>query len=454
MLDGGRLLIGGALGRAVRLSDAGAAVLAALRDRTAADGAGADQAAGLATRLVAAGLAHPDPVPVAPAADRVTVVVPVHRRVGELRRCLAALGGVPVVVVDDASPHPEAADIAATCTEHGARLLRLPVNAGPAAARTAGVALTTTPLIAFVDSDVEVEQGWLDRLLGHLDDPSVALAAPRITPRFDRPDTLLARYGAHRCPLDLGSDPAAVRPRTRVAYVPTAAVVVRRTALEAVGGFDPDLRVGEDVDLVWRLHATGWTARYDPSVRVHHAEPPTWRALLGRRRSYGTSAAPLAVRHPGQVTHVVASPVAVATTAALAARRPVLAALVVAVAAARLARALHPLGVPAPTAAAMAAEGTVAGIAGLLRGTAMLTWPAWLLLALTSRRRAATIAALVAAPALADAIQRRPDVDPVRWVLASTVDDAAYGMGVLSGCVRHRTADPLRPQGGRTSRRP
>ena len=46
---------------------------------------------------------------------------------------------------------------------------------------------------------------------------------------------------------------------TKVSYVPTAALLVRRAALDSVtpgGGavFDPALRYGEDVDLVWRLH--------------------------------------------------------------------------------------------------------------------------------------------------------------------------------------------------------
>ena len=50
-------------------------------------------------------------------------------------------------------------------------------------------------------------------------------------------------------------------------------------ALETLAsGFDADLRVGEDVDLVWRLVDAGWSVRYQPSVTVFHREPP----VLGR----------------------------------------------------------------------------------------------------------------------------------------------------------------------------
>ena len=41
-------------------------------------------------------------------------------------------------------------------------------------------------------------------------------------------------------------------------------------ALEALGGFDESLTVGEDVDLVWRLVAAGWTVRYEPGATVRH----------------------------------------------------------------------------------------------------------------------------------------------------------------------------------------
>ncbi len=52
------------------------------------------------------------------------------------------------VVVDDASPHP--------IEVPGATVIRLPRNGGPAAARNAGLATVTTPLVAFVDADVEL----------------------------------------------------------------------------------------------------------------------------------------------------------------------------------------------------------------------------------------------------------------------------------------------------------
>jgi len=42
--------------------------------------------------------------------------------------------------------------------------------------------------------------------------------------------------------------------------------------------------------------------------------------------------------------------------------------------------------------------------------------------------------------------ERRPPMDPVRYVSARLLDDVAYSIGVWQGCVRHRTAAPLLPR--------
>ena len=109
-------------------------------------------------------------------------------------------------------------------------------------------------------------------------------------------------------------------PGRPVPYVPTAALVVRRSALGV--GFVPTLRYGEDVDLVWRMGDAGWHARYVPSVTVDHGEPSTWLGLLSRRYRYGTSAAPLARRHRGRLAPAVVRPLPAAAVALALARRP------------------------------------------------------------------------------------------------------------------------------------
>jgi hypothetical protein len=237
-------------------------------------------------------------------------------------------------------------------------------------------------------------------------------------------------------------------PGGRVAYVPTAALVVRRAALG--GGFDPQLRYGEDVDLVWRLHDAGWHVRYEPAAGVRHVEPSRWRALLGRRFRYGTSAAPLAARHPGRLAPLVVHPWSGAVLTLTLGRRPGLAATVAAAQGAVLARRLKPVGVPVTAALTRTLAGT-AQTALVTGRTATMLAPVAVLAAVAHRRTRVPALALLAGPPLAEWCRLRPPLDPLRWTALCVADDAAYGAGVWVGAARSGTLAPLRPARSRRS---
>lgn len=406
----------------------------------------------LARRLTDAGIAHPVAPRLSGVPD-VTVVIPVHDRADDLDRCLAALGRTyPVIVVDDASCDP--AGVREVADRHGARLLRLTDNRGPAGARNAGLADVTSALVAFVDSDTVPHGDWIACLAAHLEDPLVAAAAPRITPLAG--DGWAGRFTATRSALDLGDAPASVRPYGRVSYVPTAALVLRRGALAPLAGspgpFDPALRVGEDVDLVWRLLAAGWRVRYQPDVTVAHAEPRTWSGLLRRRHRYGTSSATLAVRHPRNTAPFIVHPWFTATVVTALAARPLPALGSFAAALLTTRRAVRRAGLPPRHLTAATADGVRQTWLGLGRYSTQFAAPALLATVVLARpRRKAAAASLLLGPAIAGWLASDRRLDPARYALASVADDIAYGSGVLRGCVRQRTLRPLIPQ--TTSRR-
>lgn len=451
----GTVLAGGHPGRVVTLTPAGSAALDGLLSTGHRDAATAE----LAGRLVRAGMAHPRPatpngVGGEPGGGRpvpsVTVVVPVLDRPDALDRCLASLGDRhPVVVVDDASRDP--APVAAVCAARGARLVRRDRNGGPGAARNDALGAIDTELVAFVDSDCTTGNGWLDGLTWLFDDPGIGAVAPRVAaaPRAGGPSRrAIDRFDAAHSPLDLGPDGGEVGPDRSVRYVPTAALVVRREALAAVGGFAPGLRVGEDVDLVWRLADAGWRVRYEPSVTVFHTEPERWRGLLARRFRYGTSAGPLAARHRGRLAPVELRPWPTAAAVAALAGRPRTAAAAVAASALLFTRAVRPHGIPARQAWTWSIQGAGWTVVGIGRAATMLAAPGLAVLATRGRRGARAALVLVAVPPIVEWVRRRPDLDLPRWVAASVADDLAYGAGVWTGCVRARSFGPLLPATG------
>jgi mycofactocin glycosyltransferase len=443
---GADVLFGGSPPRLLRLNAAGRRALEELRAGTVGSPAGGR----LARRLTDAGLAHPRP-PATREPAGATVVVPVRDRAGELDRCLEALGtAYPVIVVDDGSSGPEA--IAKVCARHGARVVRRELAGGPGPARNTGLAVVTTPLVAMVDSDLVGDPAWITRLAAHFADPLVAAVAPRVRPLTG--NGVLGRYLQARAPLDRGPVEARVVPLTRVSYVATAALLVRREAVAGAGGFDESMRFGEDVDLIWRLDRAGWRVRYDPAAEVRHLEPERWRAVLRRRFRYGNSAAPLARRHPGQVPPLVLQAWPAAAVAALLAGHPLEALAAYLAGTGQLVWLLRGWGVPArgilrPMAASVSQTWLGVGrwsvqyalpavAAGLVWNGGRTRW--------TRIGRRLAMASLIAGPLAAEWLHTRPRLDPLRFAIAWLADEAAYGAGVYRGAVRERLLAPLLPR--------
>ena len=351
----------------------------------------------LTERLSDAGAVHPAKTGDGPpqfAVDDVTVVTP-------------QLGGVAHtdgrLTVDDGSVPPlEGADV------------RLDANRGPAAARNAARPLIASPLVAFLDADVATpDPEWLARLLWHFDDPRVGMVAPRV-------------QGEPGSPLDLGDQPARIRAGTRVSYVPGAALVVRLDALDAIGWFDERLRFGEDVDLVWRLDEAGWHCRYDPSVTVWHEPRGSWAERLRQHAGYGTSAAPLALRHPTSLSPVHVNGWTATTWSLALLGRWRLALVLGAGSSAALVGKLP--DVPARASLRLAVRGHLLAGRQFAAAARRVWWPILAVLALVSRRgrRWAALAVL----------------SDVR----AAPTDLAYGWGVWTGMRRMRTFAPLVPR--------
>lgn len=205
-----------------------------------------------------------------------TVIVPFHRDLGQLERCLAALGSIPargeVLVVGDGAPR----DTALLAARFGARFLPHPVATGPAAARNRGAAAARGDVLVFVDADVVVAPDAVARIVALLEaDAGVAAAFGAYDESPDRPDFVsqyrnLAHSFVHQ-------------QASREAQTFWAGLgAVRREAFAAVGGFDE--RFGapsvEDIDLGYRLRAAGYRIRVDPDIRGCHLKRWTvWSSI-------------------------------------------------------------------------------------------------------------------------------------------------------------------------------
>jgi GT2 family glycosyltransferase len=233
----------------------------------------------------------------------VTVVVVSWNTQELLDRCLHSLeadaqGGLAEVwVVDNASSDGSAAMVRER--HPWVRLVALSENLGYGQAANLVALRTSSHWIAVSNSDVEVEPGALEALIRAGEaDPAAGVVAPRLLlpggstqhlawafPTIRA--TLAQNLGPHLVPQELAERLALrgawnpERPR-RIPWAVGAFLLVRRTAWEQIGGFDPTLWLSaEDLDLGWRMREANWFTRYEPAAVVHHAESAATRTVWG-----------------------------------------------------------------------------------------------------------------------------------------------------------------------------
>ncbi|OPZ20127.1 MAG: N-acetylglucosaminyl-diphospho-decaprenol L-rhamnosyltransferase [candidate division BRC1 bacterium ADurb.BinA364] len=155
-------------------------------------------------------------------------------------------------------------------------------NRGVAAGWNQGWRRSRAPFVAFVNPDMTFDSGWLEALLAALQaDPQAAVAGAKLLYPGGR---IIQHAGAglldngqsyHRgCgEIDRGQydEPGPAE------YVTGAAMLVRRDALEALGGFDEDYFPAyyEDSDFCVRVWRSGRKVLYVPSSRIIHYESVT-----------------------------------------------------------------------------------------------------------------------------------------------------------------------------------
>lgn len=397
----------------------------------------------IANELLNRGFLSPLPTGVSPDFEP-DVVVPVLDAPQDLEVLLTSMVNAQVIVVDDGSVNPT--EVARVAKAAGAQLVRQTKNLGPGAARNIGVLHTNTPVVAFIDADCIATSHWHIDLMFHFDDPKVAAVAPRVRPTPDH-GSLLERFERTRSALDMGERAGLVQPGGRPSFVPSAALLVRRSAVgERV--FDPDLRLGEDVDLIWRLIERGWLVRYDPHVVVRHKTRVIFRQWMRRRFEYGTSASNLEDRHPGKLVPLRCSPWNAATLLIVATGHPLIGASIALGATALLWRQLRNLPVAPVLAARIVAQGVLADGAAIGHLLRREWWPVGaLVLAATPHSRFARYASVsMLGPVAWEWCTTRTHLDPISYTVLRLIEDAAYGSGVVSSSLRAGNWRTLLPQ--------
>jgi cellulose synthase/poly-beta-1,6-N-acetylglucosamine synthase-like glycosyltransferase len=196
----------------------------------------------------------------------VSVIVPTFNGRHTIADCLVALqnqdwdGSLEIIVVDDGSSDATMEIVRAFPQV----ILLRQTNAGPAAARNRGALAAKGDVLIFTDDDCRPLPDFVRRMVAPLQAETAIVGSKGaylsqqsgLVPRF-RQIEYEERY-------------AIMKGYRYIDFVDTYAAAFRKAAFHSVGGFDEEMLASEDVDLSFRLAATGAHMVFVPDAKVYH----------------------------------------------------------------------------------------------------------------------------------------------------------------------------------------
>jgi GT2 family glycosyltransferase len=164
------------------------------------------------------------------------------------------------------------------------------------AARQLGVEAANRAYVMFVDSDVELTSGSIERMKSEIYRFGWAGITCRIA---SKDNSTYWQRAENECVSELyfnRPSPSQIRDGRWPADIPTTATLFRR-ALLLKHPFDPNLvDACEDLDVCWRLRENGFTLGVSTAI-AYHCLRPSFRAFFNQRFGYGKGQACVAFKH-------------------------------------------------------------------------------------------------------------------------------------------------------------
>ena len=187
-----------------------------------------------------------------------------------------------VVVADNASTDSSLEVMAAEFPS--VRVIALDRNYGFTGGYNRALREVEAELYVLINTDVEVPSGWLEPLVGYMDEhPECGACGPKLLSFADRrrfeyagaAGGFIDRYGYPFCRgrvLTLTEEDNGQYDSPRlVHWVSGACLMVRSEVFNGLGGFDDDFFAHfDEIDLCWRMQLAGWKVAAIPSSAVYH----------------------------------------------------------------------------------------------------------------------------------------------------------------------------------------
>jgi cellulose synthase/poly-beta-1,6-N-acetylglucosamine synthase-like glycosyltransferase len=167
------------------------------------------------------------------------------------------------------------------------KVISAPLNA-PAAYNYA-LKIVSNDVLGFIDADAKVEKEWLNKLVAYLDDSQVAGVSGGIE-TWNKENVWARSIG-----YDLENRYA--RLKKSVVRVATMNLLMKKSVIEEVGGFDEHLPSQYDTDLGFRITSRGYKILFEPNAKCYHFNRSTVKAYFRQQLQYGKNTVKLYFKH-------------------------------------------------------------------------------------------------------------------------------------------------------------
>ena len=231
----------------------------------------------------------------------VSIIVPAYNEARVIDASLAALLRLrypryEVIVVDDGSTDGTYGRARRWGGQHGPASMQVlrQVNGGKARALNAGIRRAMGEIVVCIDADSQLAAGSLAAMVRHFRDPAVGGVAGNVKVKNRR--NVLAGLQALEYLEGLNMVRRTLGFFRIVNIIPGPVGAFRRSALEQIGGYDPDT-FAEDCDLTVKLLTRGWKIRYEPRAVSWTEAPERINDLVRQRYRWTRGLLQVAMKH-------------------------------------------------------------------------------------------------------------------------------------------------------------
>ncbi|MEM0084793.1 MAG: glycosyltransferase [Candidatus Methanomethylicia archaeon] len=235
---------------------------------------------------------------------RVSIIIPVKNMENSIEDLLKSImeldypkDKIEVIIVDGGS-NDKTLEIA---SKYPVKILKED-GKGPNYGRNIGIKTASGEIYAFTDGDCILPKDWLKKIVEKIDDEEVGCVGGSVFVAECLKDNLIAKYADESIMriMPIAKTTEKIHEVKLFKHLATCNMAVKRKVIEEIGGFEDDLKVFEDIDLIVKICKKGYKVLRSPEIYVWHKHREGVWKLIKQTFNYGRGAFAFLRKRPEQ----------------------------------------------------------------------------------------------------------------------------------------------------------